>query len=581
MRSLIAILIFTAGLADAQCRLVPNPDTGLLDCGGGGVAGPPGAGITTLNTLTALTQTFAVGTAGTDFNVSSASSTHTINCPTASSTIRGCISTADWTIFNAKESALTFSAPLARSTNTISIPAATSGQNGYLSSTDWITFNAKESHTAYLTFLGGLAASDDTLIVNNGTSPQLTSLPTCSNATTSKLLYNTSTNAFTCGTDQDTGGGGGVAFSSTVAVTFGATPTFTVPSTTTTGATFKITLTGNVTSSTLASATNGQMLNWIICQDATGGRSFVWPTNVVNGATISAARNSAPSMCVKQTFAYDGTNAYGDREIVVGGSGALTIDANNQIDFTSGVTPSLAGNNTFTGLNYFQNFLRLPNSNTPPSGDCDDSSEQGRLYVDNDASTGQKLYVCKGAAGWEQQGGGSASELGGSSSYAFLQTFDPIVAGSVVGANAISPSASQIYFYRMVVPHKLSITKASFYQGNDVASSKFGIGIYNSSLARVYQTGAVDGSSGSGGRAVTTSIVTLDPDVYIIAWAASDITQTIYSGTVGSVGVTGNLGSVPISGTASGTFSTSTGMPATISSLSGSGVNVPFITFTQ
>lgn len=371
MKTVILALIGIAGLASAQCVLKPNPDTGLLDCTGGptGPQGPPGAGITTLNTLTALTQTFAVGTAGSDFNISSATSTHTINCPTASATVRGCISTADWSIFNSKEFALTFSAPLSRSGNTISIPVATSGQNGYLASADWTTFNGKESaltfssplsratntisipvatssangylasadwvtfnakygsgsspsfanitfsgnltrtpaladgcatwasgvldttgtacgsgsggeenttadvggglslrgatpktgvalnlrtlaatapitvaqatdlitfampaatgsvngylsstdwstfngrepHTANLTFLGGLANTDDTVIVNNGTAPQLKVLPDCDDPTLSKLLYDQATNAFSCGTDQSTGPGG-------------------------------------------------------------------------------------------------------------------------------------------------------------------------------------------------------------------------------------------------------------------------------------------------------------------------------------------------------------------------------------
>src|SRR3954467_6720775 len=97
----IIVFLFTAGLAFAQCKLVPNPDTGALDCTGGptGPQGPAGAGITSINTLTPLTQTIATGNAGSDFNVSSVGSTHTINCPTASATIRGCISTADWAIF--------------------------------------------------------------------------------------------------------------------------------------------------------------------------------------------------------------------------------------------------------------------------------------------------------------------------------------------------------------------------------------------------------------------------------------------------------------------------------------------------
>lgn len=53
------------------------------------------AGITTLNTLTATTQTFAVGTTGTDFAISSVTSAHTFNLPTASATNRGALSSAD------------------------------------------------------------------------------------------------------------------------------------------------------------------------------------------------------------------------------------------------------------------------------------------------------------------------------------------------------------------------------------------------------------------------------------------------------------------------------------------------------
>lgn len=50
-------------------------------------------GITTLNTLTASTQTFATGTSGSDFNISSATSTHTFNIPDASASNRGLVTT--------------------------------------------------------------------------------------------------------------------------------------------------------------------------------------------------------------------------------------------------------------------------------------------------------------------------------------------------------------------------------------------------------------------------------------------------------------------------------------------------------
>jgi len=64
-------------------------------------------GITSLNGLNATTQTFATGSSGTDFNISSATSTHTFNIPTASGTNRGLLSSADWTTFNSKQNALT------------------------------------------------------------------------------------------------------------------------------------------------------------------------------------------------------------------------------------------------------------------------------------------------------------------------------------------------------------------------------------------------------------------------------------------------------------------------------------------
>jgi hypothetical protein len=88
------------------------------------------------------------------------------------------------------------------------------------------------------------------------------------------------------------------------AVTFSATPAYSFGSGATT--TNKITLTGNVTSSTISGGSAGQLTTFVICQDATGSRTFAWPSNFFGNMTIG----STLSKCNVQTFTFDGTNYY-------------------------------------------------------------------------------------------------------------------------------------------------------------------------------------------------------------------------------------------------------------------------------
>ena len=60
------------------------------------------AGVSSLNGLTDATQTFAVGTSGTNFAISSASGVHTFNLPDASTTARGVVTTGAQTIAGQK-----------------------------------------------------------------------------------------------------------------------------------------------------------------------------------------------------------------------------------------------------------------------------------------------------------------------------------------------------------------------------------------------------------------------------------------------------------------------------------------------
>lgn len=85
-------------------------------------------------------------------------------------------------------------------------------------------------------------------------------------------------------------------------VVFSATPafdasTFALP-------TFTITLTGNVTSSSVSNAVAGQTITFVITQDGTGGRTFAWPANFKGASIIGSAASSV----TVQSFVYDGTS---------------------------------------------------------------------------------------------------------------------------------------------------------------------------------------------------------------------------------------------------------------------------------
>ena len=102
-----------------------------------------GGYISSLNGLTAATQTFAVGTAGMDFAISSVTSTHTFNLPTASASNRGALSSTDWSTFNAKQGALSFTAPLVNTAGTVALTLPiTIGQGGTGQVTKVLGFDA-------------------------------------------------------------------------------------------------------------------------------------------------------------------------------------------------------------------------------------------------------------------------------------------------------------------------------------------------------------------------------------------------------------------------------------------------------
>jgi len=111
-------------------------------------------GLTALNGLTEQVQYFQVGTSGTDFNIASATATHTFNLPTASAVNRGALSSADWAIFNGKQNAITLTTTGTSGVSTLvgstlNIPNYTTDLSGY------VTLDTTQTITGFKTILRG------------------------------------------------------------------------------------------------------------------------------------------------------------------------------------------------------------------------------------------------------------------------------------------------------------------------------------------------------------------------------------------------------------------------------------------
>ena len=80
---------------------------------------------------------------------------------------------------------------------------------------------------------------------------------------------------------------------------FTSTPVFNAAS----YSSFLLTLTNNVTSSTITGGVAGEVITLDVCQNATGTYTFVWPTNLLNAPPVQANASS----CTSVVAVYDGS----------------------------------------------------------------------------------------------------------------------------------------------------------------------------------------------------------------------------------------------------------------------------------
>lgn len=157
-------------------------------------------GLTGLNGLTAQVQSFATGTSGSDFNISSATATHTFNLPSASPSVRGALTSTDWTTFNSKVSSVSGTAPVASSGGKTPVISLDSGygdtQNPYGSKTANFVLAAPNGSAGVPTFRAVVAADIPTLNQNTtGTASNVTGTVAIANGGTGATSAQSGMNA--------------------------------------------------------------------------------------------------------------------------------------------------------------------------------------------------------------------------------------------------------------------------------------------------------------------------------------------------------------------------------------------------
>jgi hypothetical protein len=224
------------------------------------------------------------------------------------------------------------------------------------------------------------------------------------------------------------------------AVPFSATPSFTATGNNVT--TFLLTLSADVTSSTLSGASVGQLLTFRICQDTAGAHAFVWPPNVFNGGGVNAGANT----CTSQTFIFDGAAAQALGIAVVSGISGSAIAMPGSSSGVTTLQPAAAASGTLTLP--ARTATVATTSGSTPANDCAMFDASGNL-VDSGGACGG------GAAGgpapliaiWNAS---STPSLNGG-----VTAFSPVAGITFIQLNE---SYVQVAFHRSGMAQNLCIT---------------------------------------------------------------------------------------------------------------------------
>jgi len=196
------------------------------------------------------------------------------------------------------------------------------------------------------------------------------------------------------------GGGTGNAASAATTTCSGASATFTATSNTINR--FDCTLVAtNVTSSTLASLTSGALYTIVQTQPVGGAITFAAITGLTGDvATTGTLGTAASEVC---TTLFVATASTTGRVVSKGCSASGTVVTLTDTQTLTNKTltaPDINDGN----INVDGGTLLVPSSTSLP-GTC----TVGMSYMDTNATTGQRWYLCESTNTWVAQGGGSAA----------------------------------------------------------------------------------------------------------------------------------------------------------------------------